>query len=249
MPSRFSSYKQALGFWNAVKLYWHVKSRANKYVHFSFLKHPVFIRGIKSDELMFGQLFVEKQYQLPSEFTPTTILDLGANVGYASVYFANKYPNARILALEPETNNFSVAQKNVSPYPNIQLLHAAVWNKAGELNVVDNGYGEAAFMIDEQPAADAVVVAKVPTFTVDELAAKLGAKTQIDLVKMDVEGAEKEIFEGDVAKWLPFTKMLIVETHDRYKMGTSRALFSAIAQYDFSVELSGENLIFSNNQL
>ncbi|HAI83748.1 MAG TPA: hypothetical protein DCL43_08775 [Chitinophagaceae bacterium] len=253
MPSRLTYYRNHLSLGDAWRLYRHVKSKKDDFVKFSFLQHPAFIRGIMSDELMFGQLFIDKQYDVYYPIEATTIIDLGANVGYASVFFANKFPNARIVAVEPEANNYAVAQKNTAPYKNIQLLHGAVWYEPAQLDVVDNGFGEAAFMMVAQGAAaqhlpQGKVVNSIPAYTIAQLAETINATT-IDIVKMDIEGSEKEIFEHPTNDWLPRTKMLIVETHDRYKKGTSKALMQAMSQYDFSLALSGENLLFYNNQL
>jgi len=180
---------------------------------------------------------------LPLEINATTIFDLGANVGYASIYFANKYPNAKIFALEPEINNYVIAQKNTANYPNITLIKGAVWNKLEDLNLVDNGFGEGGYMVEKGLGNNVV-----RGYTIDEIM-KLMNITTIDILKIDIEGAEKEIFETNFENWIPNTKVIIVETHDRYKKGTSKAIFNTIGKYDFSLELSGENLVLINNNL
>jgi hypothetical protein len=78
---------------------------------------------------------------------------------------------------------------------------------------------------------------------------QLTGMNYIDILKIDIEGSEKEIFENGFEDLIPVTKLIIVETHDRYKPGTSKAVFSAIGKNDFSLELSGENLILYNNAL
>ena len=72
---------------------------------------------------------------------------------------------------------------------------------------------------------------------------------QIDILKIDIEGSEKEVFQHGYADWLPKIKVLIIELHDRMVPGASAAVFSAINQYDFSVDIKGENLVFTNNRL
>ena len=69
-----------------------------------------------------------------------------------------------------------------------------------------------------------------------------------DIVKLDVEGSEKEIFSENYEGWLPKKKVLIVELHDRMKKGCRKAVFQAISRYDFSLQVAGENLVFTNNQ-
>src|SRR5436309_569985 len=68
------------------------------------LKHTVFLRSNTSDHSAFWQIFIDKQYEYPIEFIPNTIIDCGANIGLTSVYYANKYPQATIIAVEPEAS-------------------------------------------------------------------------------------------------------------------------------------------------
>lgn len=124
------------------------------------------------------------------------------------------------------------------------MIKGAVWHKSALINVVDKGYGEAAFMIEEN---DAVSTATVQAYTINQIMQIMNID-KIDILKMDVEESEKELFKYSYETWLPFVKVLIVETHDRYKKGCSKAVFSAVGKYDFSLELSGENLILFNNQ-
>ena len=243
MASRLSKYINKLGFKDGLKLYVAVKKQVVNSVQFSFLNQPVFFRGIYSDYAMFEQIFIEKQYLLPITINAQNIIDLGANVGYASVYFANQFPNAKIVALEPEKNNYASAVTNTKNYTNITLLHGAVWDKSENINLVDNGLGEAGFMVEKGKGNNIV-----RGYTVDEIMQLMNIAI-IDILKIDIEGAEKEIFETNYENWIPNTKIIIVETHDRYRKGTSRAIFNTIGKYDFSLELSGENLILINNKL
>ncbi len=125
-----------------------MKSGKADAVKISFLQPPVYLRNTYSDRTMFEQIFLNKEYEVPINFSPATIIDLGANVGYASIYFANRFPDAKIFAVEPEENNHQVAVKNTAPYKNITLVKGAVWHKPELINVVDNGFGEAGFMIE-----------------------------------------------------------------------------------------------------
>jgi len=70
---------------------------------------------------------------------------------------------------------------------------------------------------------------------------------EIDLLKIDIEGAEKELFSTNYESWLPKTKVLYIELHDRYRKGTATSFFKAICQYDFSIFLGRENLICIRN--
>ena len=55
-----------------------------------------------------------------------------------------------------------------------------------------------------------------------------------------------EVFESNTEGWLPKTRVLIIELHDRMKPGCSKAVFNAIGKHNFSLDMKGENLIFTN---
>ena len=60
------------------------------------------------------------------DFKPRFIIDGGANVGYASVFFANRYPNVeKILAIEPEIENFTMLKYNTQYYPQVESVESA----------------------------------------------------------------------------------------------------------------------------
>lgn len=245
MSLKIFQFINTYGTLNGIKLYMNRKYRKTSVVKFPFLKYPAHFRGQhhKSDLMMFGQIFYSKEYDINVPVDPKIIIDLGANVGFASVYFANRFPSAKIVALEPDNDNYKLACKNVERYDNIQLLHGAIWNREEEIHLVDKGKGEGAFSIAAGKGANVV-----KAFTIKGLMEMMSTDF-IDVLKIDIEGAEKEIFEYGYEEWLPVTKIIIVETHDRYRKGTSKAVLSTISHYDFSLELSGENLVFYNNNL
>src|SRR6185369_12585741 len=90
-----------------------------------------------SDIATFKKIFLDREYDFPLEKKPETILDAGANVGFASVFFAQKFPTAKIVAIEPEASNFALLKKNSSPYPNIIPVQGALWNENKVIDLVD----------------------------------------------------------------------------------------------------------------
>src|SRR5688500_19248701 len=76
----------------------------------------VLVRPNTSDVWTFEKIFISREYDLSFvDVDPRTIVDVGANVGYASVYFASKYPRARIIAVEPEATDFALLKRNTAP--------------------------------------------------------------------------------------------------------------------------------------
>ena len=70
---------------------------------------------------------------------------------------------------------------------------------------------------------------------------------KLDILKIDIEGAEHELFKNNYDTWLPNTRCLIIELHDRMRNRSSQNFFKAISKYDFSYSHQGENLVFINN--
>lgn len=117
-------------------------------------------------------------------------MDCGGNIGCAAVYFAKKYPTAQIYSVEPEKDNFKLLTFNAAFYDNIHPIKSALWSKETFIRVEDRGFGKWGFMTFET-TADAPAAFR--TTTVGKLLAESGFD-EIDLLKVDIEGAEKEVF-------------------------------------------------------
>jgi FkbM family methyltransferase len=134
---------------------------------------------------------------------------------------------------------------NTKQYDNVQCLQNGVWNKSANLQVVDKlGLGEHwSFMTDEVPFK---TENSITSITIDDVMKQYQIE-EIDLLKIDIEGAEKELFFDNYENWLPKTKVLYIELHDRIRKGTATSFFKAISQYDFSIYLARETLICIRN--
>lgn len=229
-------------------IFFKLKLRLSGSISVPGVSHPIRLRVGTSDAPVFTQVFIDQDYSIDLPFDARNIIDAGANVGLAAVYFANKYPKATIVSIEPEKSNFNILQKNVAPYPNVKPVMKALSNEQEVLTVEDLGYGNWGFVTSragEKTTESAIVV---ETITIPQLMRDFGFD-HIDIAKIDIEGYEKELFESRYEEWVPKTKCLIVELHDRMKKGTSTSLFKCISQYNFSLTLSGENLVFVNDDL
>ena len=194
------------------------------------------------DYATFEEVLLREDYNIDFGFEPRTIIDGGANIGLTSVFFANKFPNANIVAVEPEKENFQILQKNTNSYSNISLLNAGIWDHNTFLSVVDEGKGNNAFTVKEVPVNTENAIKALSVYEI----MKQQDWSTIDILKLDIEGTEKNIFEKNYESWLPFVRVLIVELHDRMIEGSSEAVFNTISKYNFSKEIKGENHIFFN---
>ena len=82
---------------------------------------------------------------------------------------------------------------------------------------------------------------EVSAITMEDILRKL-AVSRIDLLKLDIEGSERELFSTDSGAWLNRVEYIVVELHDRYRPGCAKAFYSALATRDFIQEIRGENI-------
>jgi FkbM family methyltransferase len=202
------------------------------------IQYPLWARTGTSDVETFEEVFLMRQYELPfADFEPMHILDLGANVGYASVYFAARWPQARILSVEPATSNLDLLDRNTRSWNHITCLQAAVWSHPSWVQVANPQDALNAFRMSESHDARQE---NIPAYTISQLIERQGCR-YLDLLKMDVEGAEAEIFKNGTA-WLNRVKVLIIELHDRIVPGCTQALYHALQGHHFQQEIMGGNL-------
>ncbi len=169
------------------------------------------------------------------------IVDCGANIGLSALYFAAHLPKARIVGIEPARDNVELARKNTGNNPLIEIVEAAVYDKAATLELVDPEAEKYAYRVREASVRSATSIDAVTISTVMQ---RHAAKRNL-IVKVDIEGGEEALFRSNTG-WLDRTDLLIMETHDWLfpGQGTSRTLFSAIAGRNFEVIQKGEYISF-----
>lgn len=191
--------------------------------------------------MCFDDVILNQSYNLKIS-DPEWIIDCGANIGLATVFFKQKYPDSKIVAIEMEDGNFSMLEKNTYGYENVFLEKAAIWSNSSAHLFIEGGDKEWEYQVSS--TGNDFDSKSTKAITINDIVEKYAIPT-IDIIKIDVEGAEKEIFRKGTFDWLSITKVLIIELHDRMIPGSSKVFFQAITEYDFSLELRGENLIFT----
>jgi FkbM family methyltransferase len=205
----------------------------------------VHMRKGTSDFKVFKQVMAFGQYNYrglngrPVE----TIIDLGANIGLSAVYFKTKYPNAQVIAVEPEVHNYDLMVKNISGFKNVHSLCNAIWYEDKDLGIFDAGRGEYGFRVVEPQGNQVGTTAGI---TISDIVKKYNLQS-IDILKVDIEGAEKELFTYNYKEWLPKVKCIMIELHDGDHPGCTPAFFRAIADRDFIMFCHGENVIIKFN--
>lgn len=203
------------------------------------LNHPLTLSNFTVDVTTLFQIFFAEEYKVQLAAPPSYIIDCGANIGLSAVYFANKYPDAKIIAIEPDEENFKFLKLNTEKYLNVICLKRAVWPRKEALQIVDPGRGD--WGLQTRPVADHTKPT-VDTVTIDELMDDYKMQ-YIDFLKIDIEGAEKELFTAGYQEWLSRTRVMAIELHDFLDPTISPVFFKAIQPFHFKTYSLGENLI------
>ncbi len=203
-------------------------------------KHRVYLRIDTSDFCAYRDvlIFRSKSYDpgIP-DFSPNVIVDAGAHIGMASILFALKYPKARIIAIEPEPANFAALVRNTTPYKTIIPIQAALWRTDGEVTLgASNAHPKGAFQIVENGRQ------RVRSITMETVMRETGI-CSIDLLKVDIEGAEKEVFES--CPWIGNVQVIAIELHDRVRPGCASTVENAAR--DLRRNQQGEVTIFARH--
>jgi len=167
------------------------------------------------------------------------VIDAGANVGAASLYFSLRFPNARIVAIEPESENFKLLAKNTEGL-DIRLEQAALSSMGGYSSIEEAAGGYWAYRT--KPTENAAL--GVPNITMNEIYEQECSDTVYPfMVKMDIEGAEDDVFGGDIS-WLDKTPILIIEPHEWImpRSGSFKKVLRALLDRDRDFIIETENV-------
>jgi len=174
------------------------------------------------------------------------VLDLGANVGVSVEVFRRRCPLARIVAVELEPRNAELCRRNHAADPLVSVVTGAVWSARGRVGVKDVHDGEWAYR-----AQAAEGEATVPALTYAELLAAHDLPS-VDVMKMDIEGAEADVLEASWADIFRTTAVSIIEIHDWIEGIDGRVrevIDRAKRQFDLDVSRSGEFWVIRNRAL
>lgn len=207
------------------------------------LQHPFWFRQGTSDVQVIRQIFVHQEYQVLQSLKDVhTIADLGANIGGAAVLFLNLFPDAQVIAMEPAPENFHVMEQNLAPYGRrAKLVQAAIWPTSTDLQLVRKHFRDKLDWSNQVKPAEDKTADTIRGMTMPELLAE-AQQDKIDLLKIDIEGAEKELFTGDT-NWLRHVRNLCMEIHDEQ---CRQSVMNAFQSYRFQIETRQETTLFTN---
>lgn len=185
------------------------------------------------------------EYEFDLNFVPSYIIDAGANIGAASIFFANKYPKAKIIAVEPDASNYSLLRHNTKSL-GVICVKSGIWWRKAKLSVVHEGMGgylgKDGFYCVESDADNGVFTG----FDIDTLIEKYKVNSPI-FIKMDIEGTEKELFEHlENALWVNKINGLAIEIHEE-KSGVknlAQKITKCMEKFGFQGTLIGDIYLF-----
>ncbi|CAI5483104.1 unnamed protein product [Closterium sp. Yama58-4] len=157
----------------------------------------VWVRPASSDVALLYHLLDTRAFrflraQLLPHFRPAAILDAGANIGLASLIFSLRFPDALIVAVEPARDNFDLLQRNVQHLPQILPVNAALWSQDTRI-AVTAGRREGFWAYETHDRSPASPSPCMPAVSVPSLLQRVHLP-HFDYMKIDIEGAEKEVF-------------------------------------------------------
>jgi FkbM family methyltransferase len=210
------------------------------------------VRTSGLDVRVFNQIFIWRDYDIDQfehakrfereHEERTLIVDCGANIGCSAIWFARRYPRARVVAIEPEAGNFAQLVHNARAYPTIEPVHAAVWSSVTEVVIANPDADSWAFRTESSTPDPALRTRTIPTVTLEGILARHPDAGRV-IVKVDVEGAETELFSTNTG-WLERVDLLIVELHDWMLpwRQTARPVLARLAELPMEFIPRGENL-------
>ncbi len=209
-------------------------------------KYPVIARLAGSSDIdVFNQIFFEEEYRcLLDMAAPRVILDLGANVGYSSAYFLSAFPQAKVVAVEPDSTNFEVCGENLASYgARAQVVLGGVWSRCCQLEVARGEYRDGREWTTQVREVNGTALGPtVEAWDIPSLMALAGANP-VDLLKIDIERSEIELFGSKAETWLPKVRNICIELHGP---DCSEVFFRALEPFDYDLSTSGELTICRN---
>lgn len=193
------------------------------FIYYKYKCVPFKVRHTASSDLsVLNQILIHKEYASVLSYFQTNaiplqvVIDAGANIGLTSIYLKAAYPQVKIACVEPDTANFEMLKSNLSSFESdtIHLFKAGLMGKDGlSLSVGTDFRGGLDWakqtIVSSEDSA-------LKSITVPEIMKQLKAET-IDLLKIDIEGAETFLLEAETdLRFLANTKCLAIEIHDEY---------------------------------
>lgn len=176
-------------------------------------------RNIREFLTIYKEIFVRPEYKPQIKNPEPFILDCGSHIGISVLYFKKLFPNSKIVAFEPNTELYEILKLNVSQnnLKNVELLNAALFDQDGEIDFyISNkeklfkgatwGWG-GAVVKNKWLSPGKTKIIKVKSVKLSNF-----IKRKVDLIKLDIEGAETRVLK-EIEDKLDLVREIILEFH------------------------------------
>ncbi len=208
-----------------------------------------------SDLNVFAQIYLYKEYQplvetfqknFPNE-QKLNILDAGSNIGLTSVFLNHYFPNSNFITIEPDDSNFENVSYNLEAngIKKAIQIKGGLWSKNTNLKIVNDfrDQNDWSFRVEETSEET-----DLKAFSINYLLDKYNFN-YIDILKIDIEGSEKEVLvsANTDTSYLSKTKCVAIEIHDEFNC--RQDIYNLLEKYNFEFFNSGELTIGINLNL
>ena len=261
---RAPGYFRIFGLWNGLILLFRIEknlppaSAETRQFKVPGYRHPIYLRDTISDHAIFRQCMVMQQYNIMSfpqnirlmsyyqesiarSETPL-IIDCGANIGLATLWFSERFPKACIVAVEPNSDNFKLLTKNTEMLgQQVTRLNGGIWDKPAKLVITNPEAGASAYQVKE---IDVTGDTGLRAYTIDEICKMHGVSAPF-IVKIDIEGAQGTLFRSNT-NWVKNTPLITLELDDWLLpwSGCNRSFFSCVSQYPADYLIKDESIFY-----
>lgn len=214
------------------------------YRNFESQQEGYYLRSAGSDLMVLQQVILEKEYQpllslaQGQKKSIKTIIDLGANIGISSIYLNKIFPCSIVYAVEPEPSNYNILLKNIELNKDcdIRPINAAIWYRDEVLENTASFRDRQNWSNQTLPTGSKTGIRGV---TLDSIVNGENIST-IDILKIDIEGAEKQLFMDykNIMDILQITDIIAIEIHD--EVADRNMIYEKLIQGGFSILNSGE---------
>lgn len=213
---------------------------------FKFKKYLITYLCKEELKMLLTEIFSEEIYSVKLDSKTPTIIDAGANIGLATIYFKEKYPDSKILAFEPNPNTIPILEENIETnrLNNVQIFNVALGKKKCKRTFYIDSSGNCAFSTSsfQKNAWNG----KQRTLPIEVNVEKLSEyiSEDVGLVKIDIEGAEAEVLEDlKVNDKLKYVHNILIEYHPNKRISLNKLISNYLVDFNIETKELGEGLV------
>lgn len=234
-----------LGFSNFLRYTWHQKTKLPTNGEFvlrsKICEFPLLCRARTRDIDVFKHMFVVREYAcLDFLSRAELIVDCGANAGFSSACLLSLFPDAQLIAVEPDPGNYNMLKKNTAAFgTRCTSVNAGVWSKNCGLKFSEEPFGDGREWAISVREAKEGEQADIQGVDIHALLA-MSPCSRISLLKIDIEGSERELFQSNSASWLEHVDNIIIELHGDE---CSQLYLDAVSRAGFQSTVAGSLML------